>query len=325
MRIGLKSTVTNHGSLEQLATEAREAHQRGLASVWVPNYFGMDALTSLAMVGRQVPEIRLGTSIVPIYTRHPFALAQQALTVQAAVGGRLTLGIGLSHPDVVEGAWGLSYDRPAQTMARYLQDLAAMTAPSAARAGVVPVPDEPTPPRVQGAESLEVVVAALGPRMVRIAGALADGVVLWCMGPVAISAVAASLREAAAGAERKPPQVVAALPVVVTGAPAQVRKVLAERYASVDAQPSYRRALDAEGARSVADISLVGSPDEVGEGLSRLAEAGVTEFTAMIPATGDDRDRTLELLSTAARSRHQGWPDATAQGRPPTDPSTRSR
>ncbi len=129
MRIGLNSTGTNHGTLDRLVAEARQAAEVGLHSIWVPNYFGMEALTCLAIVGREVPQLRLGTAVVPIYTRHPFAMTQQALTTQAACGGRFTLGVGVSHRDIVEGAWGLSYERPASAMETYLESMNAMLHP----------------------------------------------------------------------------------------------------------------------------------------------------------------------------------------------------
>ena len=93
---------------------------------WAVQIFGYDALTLLATVGTRVPGIELGTGVVPVYSRHPQVMAQQALTVQAATGGRLVLGIGLSHQVVVEGLWGLSYDRPARYLREYLSALVPM-------------------------------------------------------------------------------------------------------------------------------------------------------------------------------------------------------
>ncbi len=124
--------------------EARSAADAGLASFWLPNFFGLDALTSLAVVGREVPEAGLGTAVVPIYTRHPFAMAQQALTVQAAAGGRLTLGIGLSHRPIVEGAWGLPFEKPATVMRDYLSELATLIGRRDADVAPPAVPDRPT-------------------------------------------------------------------------------------------------------------------------------------------------------------------------------------
>ncbi len=305
MDIGVDSTSTNTGTVDAVVEDARVAAAAGLASFWVPNYFGLDALTCLAIVGREVADLRLGTAVVPIYTRHPFAMAQQALTVQAAVGGRLTLGIGLSHKPIVEGAWGLAFEKPAATMQAYLESLAALTAPAddGQPAQATVVPDSPTPPSAPGATRLPVLVAALGPRMVELAGSLADGVVLWCMGPIAIADAAPRLRAAAQGAGRPAPRIVASLPVCVTGDADTARSRIAQRFGSVDALASYRRALDAEGGTTdISHISLVGDESEVVAGLRRLEDAGVTEFAAMITGSRDERAATLDALSRAATS-----------------------
>ena len=102
---------------------AKAAAEDGFTSYWLPQIFGLDALTTLAVVGTLVPDIELGTAVVPVYPRHPAALAQQALTVQSASQSRLTLGIGLSHQMVIEHMYGFSFDRPASYMEEYLTAL----------------------------------------------------------------------------------------------------------------------------------------------------------------------------------------------------------
>ena len=118
MRIGV--SLGGDGSLDSIVQQARDAERDGFESAWLNHVFGVDALTALALAGRETARIELGTAVVPIYTQHPWELAQQAMTTQAAAGGRLTLGIGLSHKPVVEGMWGLSYERPARYMREYL-------------------------------------------------------------------------------------------------------------------------------------------------------------------------------------------------------------
>ena len=120
MRIGYFGGTVNEGTIDDVVDEARQAEADGFASYWAPNIFGHDALTVLAIVGREVPRIELGTSVVPTFPRHPFAIAQQCLTVSAASGGRLTLGIGLSHKIVIENMMGLSYDKPIRHIRDYL-------------------------------------------------------------------------------------------------------------------------------------------------------------------------------------------------------------
>src|SRR5450432_1539766 len=107
-------------AFDRLTEQAKRAADDGFASAWMNNIFGLDALTALAVVGRQVPGIELGTAVVPTYPRHPAVLAQQALTVAAAIGGRLTLGIGLSHKIVIDDMYGYDFGQPVRHMREYL-------------------------------------------------------------------------------------------------------------------------------------------------------------------------------------------------------------
>src|SRR3954469_20165849 len=121
MRIGIFGGEP--ASIDAAVSGAREAAEHGFGAYWVSQIFGFDNLTVLAVVGREVPDIELGTAVVPTYPRHPMMLAQQALTVQAATGGRLCMGIGLFHPIVVESMWGLSFDKPVRHLREYLEVL----------------------------------------------------------------------------------------------------------------------------------------------------------------------------------------------------------
>src|SRR5438094_5122155 len=117
MRIGTNLVEPGPGSTDPIAdltATLQRAKDDGFSSAWLPNIFGLDALTALALAGRNVPDIEVGTAVVPTYPRHPMALAQHALTAQAALGGRLVLGIGLSHQIVIEGMFGFSFDKPAR-------------------------------------------------------------------------------------------------------------------------------------------------------------------------------------------------------------------
>ena len=168
MRIGL---MIGEGAgpspgLDGLVERARDAERRGFATGWVANIFAFDAITALAVVGRETERIELGTAVVPTYPRHPVALAQQALTAGVACGGRFTLGIGLSHKIVIETMLGLSYERRAAHMREYLSVLQPLL-----RGGPVAYRGEEY--RVQaglqvpGAQPVPVVVAARGPARLR--------------------------------------------------------------------------------------------------------------------------------------------------------------
>src|ERR1700683_2709461 len=118
LRIG--SMIETDKPLADIVALLARCREAGLDHAFASQIFGPDALTLLAVAGSQVPGIGLGTGVVPVYPRHPMMLAQQGLTVQAADGHRRLLGIGLSHQVVVEGMWGLSFDRPATYMKEYL-------------------------------------------------------------------------------------------------------------------------------------------------------------------------------------------------------------
>ena len=130
---------------------------------WPSQIFGPDALTLLAVAGAQVPGIGLGTGVVPVYPRHPMMLAQQALTVQAATDNRLILGIGLSHQVVVEGMWGISFDKPARYMKEYLASLMPLLpARACQRAGERVTTNAFAPLECPARTAPPVLVAALG-------------------------------------------------------------------------------------------------------------------------------------------------------------------
>src|SRR3954449_13139406 len=121
MRIGTMSNAINGGTIDDIVNEARAAKEAGSHTFWSSQIFGHDALTALAIVGREVPGIELGTAVVPTYPRHPWVMAQQALTTTAAIGGRLALGVGPSHQVVIEGMWGLSFAKPILHLREYLE------------------------------------------------------------------------------------------------------------------------------------------------------------------------------------------------------------
>ena len=246
--------------------------------MWMANIFGLDAITSLAIVGRETERIELGTAVVPTYPRHPAAIAQQALTTQAACGGRFVLGIGLSHKLVIEDMMGLSYARPASHMREYMSVLGPLARGEAAsfqgdeyrvNAGL----------DVPGASPLPVLIAALGDRMLQIAGSTADGTILWMTGPATIEThIGPKLRAAASEAGRPAPRIVAGFPIVVCDDEAAAREAIGKGLAMYGTLPSYRAMLDKEGAAGPADIAIVGNAESVGSQIDRLADIGVTDF-----------------------------------------------
>jgi F420-dependent oxidoreductase-like protein len=292
MRIGL---FVQTNDLDRFVEAAKAAAEGGFASLWTSQIFSLDALTAIAVAGREVPGLDWGTGVVPTYPRHPMALAGQAMTAHAATGGRLTLGIGLSHQVVVEGMWGYDYSRPARHMREYLAALvpllegepASVDGETLKANGAIDV---------AGGTGAGLVVAALGPRMLELAGSRTDGTVTWMTGPATIeSHIAPSIRAAAEAAGRPAPRVVMALPVAVTDDPDAAREKAAKAFAVYGQLPSYRAMLDREGAGGPADVVIAGDEEEVRAAVEALPAAGVTEFVASL---FENEERTTELLAS---------------------------
>jgi F420-dependent oxidoreductase-like protein len=297
MRLGLSLDEPGGADpLGALREEIEAAAADGFASAWLANIFGVDALTALAVAGRGGPDIELGTAVVPTYPRHPAVLAQQALTVQAALGGRLTLGIGLSHRIVIEDMFGYSFEKPARHMREYLAVLVPLL-----RDGSVGFKGETVSAAVGLGTAREhrtpVLLAALAPHMLRLAGGVADGTILWMTGPDTIAGhIVPRLTEAAAAAGRPDPRVVCTLPVCVTGDPDGARERAAEVFSIYGQLPSYRAMLDLEGVAGPGDVAIVGDETTVAAGIEHLATIGVTDFVAASFGDPADRTRTRAFL-----------------------------
>lgn len=296
MRIG--ELIEAERSIEHVTAQVDARARQGYHSVWISQIFGYDALTLLAVVGSRVEGIDLGTGVVPVQPRHPQVLAQQALTVQAATGNRLTLGIGLSHQVVVESMWGYPFDKPARRMREYLSALLPLLSGQTVDVhGDTLTAVTLAPLAIPGAEPPEVLVAALGPVMLGLAGELAGGTVTWMTGTRTVGAhIVPTITQAASRAGRPAPRVVVALPVAVTADPEATRHKIDEVFAIYPTLPSYRAMLDREGASHPSDIALVGSEEQVAAGVARLAHAGATELVAAFVGTADERSRTAALL-----------------------------
>lgn len=299
MRIGVAlQDPSGPGAMTKLRDELQRAADDGFASAWLSNIFGVDALTALAVAGSQVAGIEVGTAVMPTYPRHPAALAQQARTAAAAVQGGLVLGIGLSHRIVIEDMFGYDFSRPILHMREYLAVLLPLLdrqqvsfSGETVRANIGLT--TPSPGRVP------VVLAALGAQMLRVAGELTDGTVLWMTGPATVrDHIVPLIRQAATGAGRPSPRIVCILPVCVTSDPAGARERAARVFAIYGDLPSYRAMLDREGAAGPADVAIVGDEDTVAAQIRTLAVAGVTDFVAGEYTGGADGARTRALLRT---------------------------
>ena len=248
MRIGpfigtMGAADTLQGQVQQVA----DAESDGFDSFWTAQVFGVDALTMLALSGEKTRTIEVGTAVVPTYPRHPTALAQQALTTQAATGGRLLLGIGLSHKPIVEGRWGMSFRSPARHMEEYLTILQSLmdTGSVDFRGDHFTVSGDinrltDSPPTV--------CIAALGRRMLHLAGSRSGGTITWMVGPRTLdSHIVPRINAAADEAGRPPPRVCVGLPVCVSDDRQTAFEAASGYFHGYGNMPSYRRMLDIEG------------------------------------------------------------------------------
>jgi F420-dependent oxidoreductase-like protein len=298
MRIGVM--IGDHvgpDALARVSDEVRRAADDGLASVWISHVFGLDALTALAVAGSRVPDIELGTAVVPTYPRHPAALAQQARTTALAVGpGRLTLGVGLSHQVVIENMFGYDFSRPARHMKEYL----AVLGPLLDGEPVSFSGETVTANIGLTAQSgrVPILVAALGPRLLELAARAADGTVLWMTGPTTVREHIVPVITAAAEAAGRPsPRVVCELPVCVTDDIDRARAKAAKAFQMYGSLPSYRAMMDREGVRGPEDLAVIGSEEEVSARIGEIEAAGATDFVAVPFIGGEAGERTRALLA----------------------------
>jgi F420-dependent oxidoreductase-like protein len=306
MRIGINgsSLIAIGAPLSQIVDHAVEAESAGFTSYWLAQLAVPDALTVIATMGPHTSTIELGTAVIPTWPRHPLMLAGQALTVQEAIGNRLALGIGLAHKSSVESTLKIPFTTPAKHMDEYLSVLLpAMRERKVSFTGDVWSAEVEAVGGTPGAQAPAVLLAAMGPRMLGLAGSRTDGTILWLSGPRAIAdQIKPALDAAAAGAGRPTPRIVASVPVCVTSKADDVRQLIAAVLAGYNDLPSYRGVMDAEGAAGPADVSLVGTEDEVRKGLAAFADAGATDFAALEFFTGaDDIAATRALLQDVAR------------------------
>jgi 5,10-methylenetetrahydromethanopterin reductase len=299
MKLGINGTgLVQQASIDAVLKDVQRAADDGFTSYWLAELptGGFDALTVLALVGQQVPGIELGTAVVPTMPRHPMVLAGQALTTAAAIDHRLTLGIGLSHEPMM-AQLGIGFDKPIRHLREYLTILMALM-----RSGKADYQGETLACQAElfrkPAQQTPVVVAALGPQALKVAGTLADGTSLAWVGPKTVGEhIAPRIRDAAAAALRPEPRIIATLPVCVTDDAKSVRTAIGRGLSMYGKLPSYRAMFQREGVDGPADVAIVGSAAEVQDRLHALAAAGVTDFAAsMFTRTPDEWAQTRELL-----------------------------
>jgi F420-dependent oxidoreductase-like protein len=287
-----------------MISDATWAEEHGLSTVWIPQVPDeFDAMTAAALVAHATSRIEIGTAVVPLQTRHPVALLQQALSTQLVAEGRFTLGLGPSHHWIIADMVGLPYERPAALTAEYLDAVdAAMEGP-----GMVEVDNASfhirNPMHVTDQPRMQVMLAALGPRMLQLAGSRTDGTILWLADEKAIAThIAPRITAAAAEAGRPAPRIVAGVPVCLCARDeVEVAKARADRVLSeATVSPNYQRLLDRGNATGVSDILAAGDEEQIRARLASFAEAGVTDVSVRVLPIGEGRD---QLLDSSRRTR----------------------
>ena len=303
MRIGVfvGASTADLMSLDELIGRIKQAEADGFDSFWIPHISarGYDALTVLALAGAQTIRIELGVGVVPTFPRHPVALAQQALTTAAASNGRFVLGIGPSHRPGIEGSFGLSYDRPALHTREYLSVLRPLMEEGRVQfsgeffnvTAELDVPNRPQCP---------VLISALAPRMLRLAGERADGTITWMAGPRTIREhITPRIGQSADASGRETPRVCVGLPTAVCDNEAAGRRQAASDFERYGQLVNYRRVLDIEGVEGPSEVAVVGNEDGLRRQLQDFAAGGATDFIANIFTVGDDGEssaRTYDAL-----------------------------
>ncbi len=298
MTIGVTLPAGDTGSaanlVDELLAQTRQAADAGLKSVWFSQLpLSQDAITVAALAGREVPGIEVGTSVVPIYPRHPLLVASAAQTAQAATGGRFTLGIGLGSKGFLGPVYGVEYPPPIRHLREYLTVLRQVFDGETVDFRGETLEAHPPGPSTVGGD-VRVVVAAMGPQALRVTGELADGTLPFLAGPRALS-------------ERIVPhlpagkRILAAVPAIVTDEPDAVRALAYEQMSFYGQIPSYQRILAAEGVEHAAELAIIGDEKTVLEGLRRYYDAGATDV--LVSQTGirsaEERLRTWEVISSA--------------------------
>jgi len=286
--------------VERLRADARWAEDAGLTTAWIPQIpDDFDALTAAAIVGAETTRLEIGTAVVPVQPRHPIALAQQALSVQAICNGRLRLGLGVSHHWIIDEMLGLPYEQPVADMRAHLDVLdAALAGP-----GMVDVENDTfrvhNPLDITDVTPTPVLLAALGPVMLRLAGERTDGTILWMADERAIGDhIAPTITHAAERAGRKAPRIVAGIPVClcrddeVDVAVARTNRILAE----AETSPNYQRLLERGDAREVGDLLAAGSESSIEKRMRAFADAGATDLSVRVVAIGEGREERIASL-----------------------------
>ncbi len=287
---------------DRIVRNVKDLEKRGFDSVWIGNFvgYGVDPLAIMSLIAHETEHIKLGTAVVPIFLHHPLAMAHQAITIQKVAMGRFTLGIGLSHPFIVKEWLGFKYEKLVTQMMEYLSILRPLLNGEAVsfkgtyfttNAGIH-IPDVARVP---------LLVAALGSKMLKLAGEMTDGTVTYMTGLQTLQThIIPIIRTAADDSKHPAPRIVAGgIPIALVEDVNTARSAIADEFAGYLDLPSYRAMFDREGVTGAGDIAIVGDASVLEKTLYRLRDVGVTDFMARVSSAGEDAyARTIDFLTT---------------------------
>lgn len=301
VRWGLAGGTTLR-SIDEVRETTRYAVAAGFDGLWISQAMAVDPIVALASVAADAEGLReVGTSVVPIFGRHPIGLAQMARTAQSALGGRFTLGIGAASKGAVATSMGLPWEHPLG----YTREFIAGLQPLLAGRPVHLEGEQITArwePNIDAADT-PILLAALGPKMLDLAGRTVAGTSVGQCGPRTIRTyVAPTLRAAAEAAGRPEPRIMALIRLCVTDQPADALALARQTAAFYRSVPSYAAVQDREGLDEPAQLHLIGSWQRVLDGLGEYAAAGVTDFRLEVAAP----DAASREASRAALAAHLG-------------------
>ncbi len=305
-------------NVERAIARIQQLERLGFHSAVMGHAFGFDPISVFALAGARTERILLTTAVVPLFSRHPIAMAMAAATAQAASRGRFRLGIGPSHAPIVQHVYGLAYERPVRHVREYLAIVRELLQTGATRfqGELYRVQVQHA---VDGGAGVPVLLSALAEQMCRAAGALADGVLPW-LAPASYvaSQIAPALRAGARSAGRSAPPIVAENACALSTDAAAVRESVRREMGFYLAMPAYRALFERAGVPGAAEAHQTGWTDamieavipwgsekQLGDAVQRYFDAGADEVVLSPVGVGSDPaascERTLELLGEIAR------------------------
>ncbi|MFW0785639.1 TIGR03564 family F420-dependent LLM class oxidoreductase [Gordonia sp. CPCC 206044] len=292
MRIGLTGGAS---STDKIVDQAKRAEDEGFSALWYASTVAGDPLAALAVAGRATSTIELGTAVLQTYPCHPLLQANRAAAVAEAMGRPgFTLGLGPSHGPLIEEVYGLSYARPGRNTEEYLQIVTALLRGEDVSVRGDEWSTESVGRMTRIAHPVPVLLSAMSPRLLRIAGQFADGTVLWMASARVIeSRIAPAITAAAAAGGRDAPRIVAGLPVAVHDDVDEARSAVAATSSAYAGMPNYQRIISAGGNDDAAGVAIVGDEESVRGQLQSLVAAGATEIWAAVVPVGVDKRASL--------------------------------